>query len=42
MKKRKIKDLNKKELLHHLNKVWSLVNVMDLALKKVMVRKIKK
>jgi hypothetical protein len=42
MKKRKIKDLNKKELLHHLNKVWSLVNVMDLALKKLIVGKIKK
>jgi len=37
-----MKDLNKKELLHYLNKVWSLVNVMDLALKKIMVGKIKK
>lgn len=42
MRKRKMKDLNKKELLHYLNKVWSLVNVMDLALKKIMVGKIKK
>lgn len=37
-----MKNLSKKELLHYLNKVWSLVNVMDLALRKVMIRKTKK
>jgi len=42
MKKIKIKNLSKKELLHYLNKIWGLVNVMDLALKKIMVGKIKK